>query len=64
MPLGEQLGNSQKGIILLREVYSLDGRCPHHGIPSWELEQTFWGLNDNERNTIDIWKGYLKIGRV
>ena len=28
---------------------ALNRRCPRHGIPSWELVQTFYaGLNDNE----------------
>ena len=28
---------------------ALSRRCPHHGIRSWELAQTFYGvLNDNE----------------
>ena len=37
---------------------ALTRRCPHHGIPSWELVQTFYrGLNDNERNMVDIASG-------
>ena len=37
---------------------ALTRRCPHHGIPSWELVQTFYGgLNDNERNMVDIDSG-------
>ena len=37
---------------------ALKRRCPHHGIPSWELVQTFFGgLNDNERNMVDIASG-------
>ena len=37
---------------------ALTRRCPHHGIPSWELVQTFYGgLNDNERNMMDIASG-------
>ena len=34
---------------------ALTRKFPLHGIPSWELVQTFYeGLNDNERNMVDI----------
>ena len=44
-------------------LMALTRRCPHHGIPSWELFQTFYGgLNDHERNMMDKAKeGFLII---
>ena len=37
---------------------ALTRRCPPWGIPSWELVQTFYrGLNDNERNMVDVASG-------
>ena len=36
----------------------LTKRCPHYGISSWVLVQTFYGvLNDNEKNMVDISSG-------
>ena len=37
---------------------ALTRKCPHHGIQSWELVHIFYGgLNDHERNMVDIASG-------